>query len=207
MFIDFLTHGANTPYLFALAILVVFFVFEVLGMLVGMSISHTIDSAIDFDIDTDMGGHLSLLGFGKVPLMVWLMFFLGIFTIFGYGLNTIISGVFGWLPPVFVSIVPVLAVTIYLNTIACSIFAKLVPRYESDAVNADSFEGRTAKVTVGHATQTKFAMGTVLDIHSNFHNIRIKAMDDGVTLEQGSKVILVERVSDSNLWHAIPYKN
>ena len=206
MIIEFLTHEANTPYLFSLAILVVFFAFEIIGMLIGMSISHTLDSAIDFDIDTDMGGHLSLLGFGKVPLMVWLMFFLGIFTILGYGTNTLMSSVFGGFVPVYVLIVPVLALTIYMNTIACSLFAKLVPRHESDAVDADSFEGRVARVTVGVATKKDFAMGTVLDVHGNSHNIRILAMDDDSTFNKGLDVILVERISDSNLWNAIPYK-
>tara|TARA_R110001583_G_scaffold194632_3_gene366015 strand:- start:1041 stop:1661 length:621 start_codon:yes stop_codon:yes gene_type:complete len=205
MIIDFLTHEANAPYLFSLALLVVFFVVEVLGLLVGMSISHALDGLIDFDVDSDMGGHLSVLGLGKVPLMVWLMFFLGIFTILGYGLNIVVSSVIGFTPSVYVSVLPVLAVTIYLNRIACGIFSKLVPLVETDSVDTDSFEGKVAKITLGHASNDRYAMGIVLDIHGNSHNIRIKPMGEDELLE-GSEVILVERISDSNLWHAISYK-
>ena len=68
MIIEYLTHEANAPYLFSLVILVVFFAFEVLGILIGMSISHTLDSVIDFDVDADTGGHLSLLGLSLIHI-------------------------------------------------------------------------------------------------------------------------------------------
>ena len=164
MIIEYLTHEANAPYLFSLVILVVFFAFEVLGILIGMSISHTLDSVIDFDVDADTGGHLSLLGLGKVPLMVWLMFFLGIFTILGFCATTLLVTTTGWVPSAYLSVPVITAVTLYLNSIACGLFARLVPRNETDAVNADSFEGSIAKVTLGDATSEKFAMGTVLDL-------------------------------------------
>jgi len=206
MLIEFLTHEANSPYFFALSFLIILFIFEVLGLLIGMSLSHAFDSFIDFDVNTDVGGHLSLLGLGKVPFIIWLTFFFGLFSLIGYAANAISSSIFGYMP-VWVSIVPVVITSFMINGILCKVFAKILPRFETTAVSTDTFSGRVAKVTIGDATYTKFAMGVVLDEHNMYHNIRIKAMDDGVVLNQNNPVILVEQIKGSAIWQAIPYEN
>jgi hypothetical protein len=204
--IEFLTHEANGPYFFSLCFLVILFIFEVLGLLMGMSVSHAFDSFIDFDTNTDLGGHLSLFGLGKVPFIIWLTFYFGLFSIIGYTANSISSSIFGYMP-IWVSIAPVAITSFVINGILCKVFAKVFPRFETTAVSTDTFSGRVAKVTIGYATNTKFAMGVVLDEHNTSHNIRIQAMDDGVVLNQNNQVILVERLKDSAIWQAIPYEN
>jgi len=206
MLIEFLTHEANSPYFFALSFLIILFIFEVLGLLIGMSLSHAFDSFIDFDVNTDVGGHLSLLGLGKVPFIIWLTFFFGLFSLIGYAANAISSSIFGYMP-VWVSIVPVVITSFMINGVLCKVFATILPRFETTAVSTDTFSGRVAKVTIGDATYTKFAMGVVLDEHNMSHNIRIKAMDDGVVLNQNNPVILVEQIKGSAIWQAIPYEN
>jgi hypothetical protein len=206
MLIEFLTHEANSPYFFALSFLIILFIFEVLGLLIGMSLSHAFDSFNDFDVNTDVGGHLSLLGLGKVPFIIWLTFFFGLFSLIGYAANAISSSIFGYMP-VWVSIVPVVITSFMINGVLCKVFAKILPRFETTAVSTDTFSGRVAKVTIGDATYTKFAMGVVLDEHNMSHNIRIKAMDDGVVLNQNNPVILVEQIKGSAIWQAIPYEN
>ena len=206
MLIEFLTHEANSPYFFALSFLIILFIFEVLGLLIGMSLSHAFDSFIDFDVNTDVGGHLSLLGLGKVPFIIWLTFFFGLFSLIGYAANAISSSIFGYMP-VWVSIVPVVITSFMINGVLCKVFAKILPRFETTAVSTDTFSGTVAKVTIGDATYTKFAMGVVLDEHNMSHNIRIKAMDDGVVLNQNNPVILVEQIKGSAIWQAIPYEN
>jgi hypothetical protein len=206
MVIEFLTHEANAPYFFALSFLVILFVFEVLGWLIGMSLSHAFDSLIDFDADTDLGGHLTLLGLGKVPFIIWLTFFFGLFSILGYAINAISNSVVGFLP-MWLSIVPVAIVSFMINGVFCKVFASVFPRFETTAVSTDTFSGRVAKVTIGNATFTKFAMGVVLDEHNTSHNIRIQAMDNGIVLNQNNQVILVEQKKSSAIWLAIPYEN
>ena len=206
MVIEFLTHEANAPYFFALSFLVILFVFEVLGLLIGMSLSHAFDSLIDFDIDTDVGGHLSLLGLGKVPFIIWLTFFLGSFSILGYTANTVSNSVLGFIP-IWLSIAPVAIVSFMINGMLCKVFAKAFPRFETTAVSTDTFSGRVATVTIGHATFTKFAMGVVLDEHRTSHNIRVQAMDNGIVLNKSDQVILVEQIKGSAIWLAIPYED
>jgi hypothetical protein len=206
MVIEFLTHEANAPYFFALSFLVILFVFEVLGLLIGMSLSHAFDSLIDFDVDTDVGGHLTLLGLGKVPFIVWLTFFFGLFSILGYAANAISSSVVGFMP-IWLSIAPVAIISFMINGVLCKVFAKAFPRFETTAVSTDTFSGRVAKVTIGNATFTKFAMGVVIDQHQTSHNIRLQAMDDGIILNQSNHVILVEQIKGSAIWLAIPYEN
>jgi hypothetical protein len=206
MVIEFLTHDANALYFFALSFLVILFVFEVLGLLIGMSLSHAFDSLIDFDVDTDVGGHLSLLGLGKVPLIIWVTFFFGLFSIIGYTANAISSSIVGYIP-IWLSVVPVAVVSFMINGVLCKIFAKAFPRFETTAVSTDTFSGRVAKVTIGNATYTKFAMGVLLDEHNTSHNIRLQAMDDGVVLKKNSQAILVEQIKGSAIWLAIPYEH
>jgi hypothetical protein len=206
MVIEFLTHEANAPYFFALSFLVILFVFEVLGWLIGMSLSHAFDSLIDFDADTDLGGHLTLLGLGKVPFIIWLTFFFGLFSILGYAINAISNSIVGFIP-MWLSIVPVAIVSFMINGVFCKVFARVFPRFETTAVSTDTFSGRVAKVTIGNATFTKFAMGVVLDEHNTSHNIRIQAMDNGIVLNQNNQVILVEQKKSSAIWLAIPYEN
>ena len=206
MVIEFLTHEANAPYFFALSFLVILFVFEVLGLLIGMSLTSAFDSLIDFDGDTDLGGHLSLLGLGKVPFIIWLTFFFGIFSMLGYTANAISNSIVGFLP-IWLSIAPVAIVSFMINGVLCKVFAKAFPRFETTAVSTDTFSGRVAKVTIGNATFTKFAMGVVIDEHQASHNIRIQSMDDGIVLNQSDQVILVEQKKSSAIWLAIPYEN
>jgi hypothetical protein len=206
MVIEFLTHEANAPYFFALSFLVILFVFEVLGWLTGMSLSHAFDSLIDFDADTDLGGHLTLLGLGKVPFIIWLTFFFGLFSILGYAVNAISNSIVGFIP-MWLSIVPVAIVSFMINGVFCKVFARVFPRFETTAVSTDTFSGRVAKVTIGNATFTKFAMGVVIDEHNTSHNVRIQAMDNGIVLNQNNHVILVEQKKSSAIWLAIPYEN
>jgi hypothetical protein len=206
MVIEFLTHEANTPYFFALSFLIILFVFEVMGLVIGTSFSHAFDSLIDFDIDTGIGDYFSLLGLGKVPFIIWLTFFFGSFSILGYTANIISNSVVGFIP-VWLSIIPVAIVSFMINRVLCKVFAKAFPRFETTAVSTDTFSGRVAKVTVGNATFTKFAMGIVLDEHRTSHNVRVQAMDDGIVLNQSDQVILVEQIQGSAIWLAIPYEN
>lgn len=204
MFFEFLTHNANSPYFFALSFLVILFSVEVLGLLIGLSLSNTFESLIDFD--SDIGGSLSLLGLGKVPMVVWLTFYFGIFSILGYSVNAISNSFIGFIP-VWLSILPVTILSFMINSFFCKIFARVFPRYETTAVSTDTFAGRVAKITLGDATHTKFAMGVVLDEHNTPHNIRVQAMDDGVILNKTTQVILVEQIKGSGIWFAIPYDN
>jgi hypothetical protein len=151
MVIEFLTHETNGPYFFALSFLVILFIFEVLGLLIGMSLSHAFDSLIDFDVDTDVGGYLALLGLGKVPFIIWLTFFFGLFSITGYAANAISNSIIGYLP-IWLSVVPVAIVSFMVNGLLCKIFARAFPPFETTAVSTDTFSGRVAKVTVGNAT-------------------------------------------------------
>jgi hypothetical protein len=205
MLIEFLTHETNGPYFFALCFLLILFAIEVLGLLIGMGLSHAFDSLIDFDVDTDIGGHLSLLGLGKVPFIVWLTFFFGLFAIIGYSANAISGSLLANYIPVWLSIVPVGIASFMINGFLCTVFAQVFPQFETTAVSTDTFSGRAAKVTIGDATHTKFAMGVVLDEHNTSHNIRIQAMDSDVVLNQNKQVILVEQIKDSAIWLAIPY--
>ena len=210
MMIEFITNAANGPYFFALAFLVFFFIIEIFGYFVGLSISSICDNLFDFDVDFDadlgIGTYFGFLGLGKVPFIVWLTFFFGLFSVLGYLANSIAVSITGFLP-LWVSIAPIFIAAIIINSYLCNVFASIFPRIETTAVSTDSFFGRVAEVTLGNATNNKFAMGVVLDEYQTAHNIRVKSMKKGVVLEQHSQVILVEQTKGSAIWLAIPYES
>jgi len=210
MTIEFITNAANGPYFFALVCLVFFFIIEIFGYLVGLSVSSFCDNLFDFDVDLDadlgIANYFGFLGLGKAPFIVWLTFFFGLFSMFGYLANSIAVSLSGFLP-LWVSVGPVLIAAVIVNSYLCNVFVRIFPRIETTAVSTDSFFGRVAEVTLGNATNNKFAMGVVHDEYQAAHNIRIKSMKKGIVLEQHSQVILVEQTKGSAIWLAIPYES
>jgi hypothetical protein len=203
--LDFIYISANTPYLFAFLLLMMIFLIEIIGIFVGMGLLGALDSAFDIDFDSDTGGLLTLLGLGKVPLIVWVALQLGIFVLLGYFFSSLAASLLGvssiWLA------VAVGFVSVWLSSLACTVLSKVVPRVESDVVSNKSFSGSVAVVVTGDASYTKFAMAVVRDIHNKPHNIKVKAFDEGVELLQGSNVVLVEMQNDYDLWSAIPHRD
>jgi hypothetical protein len=181
------------------------FLIEIIGIFVGMGLLGALDSAFDIDFDSDTGGLLTLLGLGKVPLIVWVALQLGIFVLLGYFFSSLAASLLGvssiWLA------VAVGFVSVWLSSLACTVLSKVVPRVESDVVSNKSFSGSVAVVVTGDASYTKFAMAVVRDIHNKPHNIKVKAFDEGVELLQGSNVVLVEMQNDYDLWSAIPHRD
>lgn len=198
MILEFLSLDVNIPFTFALIFLVFLLALEICSLVIGISIS----SLVDVDVDA---GYLTVLGLGKVPFIVWLVLFLGIFAVLGLVatdlLGSLISGISPWIVAV-----PVALAALPINAVSCRFIISMIPNSDSTVVSTDTFVGREGLVVTGNATYTDFAMGTVLDEHENSHNIRVQSIDEGVVLESGSKVILVEKKDGSGIWLAMPSK-
>lgn len=171
----------------------------------------TVDLDLDADVDADLSGAgspsglqsvLSFFGIGTVPFLVVLVAFLTSFGLTGfaiqYGAKALTSA---YLPATYASM-PALIIGSSLSGRIAQFFGKLIPSVETDAVSAESFVGRVAKVTLGTATEGEPAQARVKGPKGHNHMVLVEPDLPGQSLEQGSRVLLVSR--EGSIFRAIP---
>lgn len=182
----------NLPFAVALAMLGLLVLVQILGL------GHLIDHA-DADIDShsdvaDVGGGLvSLLGIGRVPLLVWLSCFLASFALLGLSVQHFVMGLFGAPFPALAATGAGLAVAVPANSVLTRLIGTVWPRDETTAVPVEALLGKRGRIVVGTASRDNPARAVVHDVHGQMHNVMVEPHDDGVSLTEGCEVLLVRR--------------
>jgi len=116
------------------------------------------------DSDTDGNGlWFALLGFGRVPLMIIVMFLLLTFGVVGFGLSGPVTALLGEPRSLFVT-VPVAGLFSLVSTIAATrLLALVMPRTETYATKPHELLGLTGTVLV--RLDAREVVARVLDIH------------------------------------------
>ncbi|MEL6965010.1 MAG: hypothetical protein AAFO01_19845, partial [Pseudomonadota bacterium] len=157
---DFIAASQNLPFTVALGVMLGLALLEVLLLLLGGSLFGFFDGAagdgpeIDMDaaadgleIDTDGTSVQSLdriLGWfaiGRVPLMVVVVAFLTSFGLLGLILQSVWSGISGFLLPTSLAIIPALIGGASITRWTALGLARLIPSTETSAVSTKSFVG------------------------------------------------------------------
>lgn len=188
----------------------------VLGM--GSDAEADIDLDADFDADLDLdadfdaefdiegvealesdaivpevgGGVLDWLGFGKVPLLIWLGVFLLSFGFGGFVLQSVLNASLGALPSGIAALIVAPAATWFTGRFA-HLFARLLPKIESSAVSKNHLGRRRGVVSQGNAARGRPAEVRVSDGHGNTHYIRAEPLRDDAVLPQGTEVLVMRR--------------
>lgn len=198
--LEFLLSNENVPFVSAIVILSVLFFMEMFGLLVGYSFmdSFDVDGDADFDhnIDGDIGGvagdFFHWVGVGRVPILMLVAVFSGIFGIIGLTANQIASHNFGILLPPLLTAPIVFLLSLPLLSKSAGLIAKYLPRDETNAISVDGLIGLTGTIVSGTATNERIAFARVYDMHGTQHEVRvISATDD--ELPMNSKILLVSR--------------
>jgi Protein of unknown function (DUF1449) len=183
-------------------------------LLVGLAllqISGITDLAPDLDsnVDGDLGsadigdGIMSVLGIGRLPLMIWLALFLMLFTLIGFGGQQFIQSLTGaLLPPLLAGPAAALA-ALPLTAILTRPLARIMPKDETTAVSLDSLVGRFAYVEIGTARRGSPARAKVTDVHGLAHFVMVEPDNDDQAFLAGEKLLLVRRERD--LFRAISH--
>ncbi len=222
--IKFFLMEGNSPYLFSILFMLVFFVFQVGSLLIGLDVFGFIDDAlpdfdmdvdadmeIDVDVDVDIGidvdsGNLpihytvfSWLNLGKVPFMVLVTIFLMIFGFSGYIFNYIALSIIQTTLPRFL-LVPI---SIILSLLGVGFLGKkigkLIPSEETSAVSTDSFVGKIATITIGTAKKDYPAQAKLQDKFGRTHYVMVVPIKDEDVFVQGTQVLLVEKSKNNFL--------
>jgi len=178
---------------------------ELVSMLLGASASGLLDDGLGYHGPGDheaglLGGWMSWLNAGGVPILVLAVLLLSAFAAFGFSLQALAASVAGPLP-MFAAGPLALILAVPVTRWLSRGIARIMPRDETNAVSQAGFIGLTGTVTVGPLDQGQPGMVRVKDQHDNIHNLRAQAAP-GYLLETGALVIIVD--GSDGLFQAIP---
>lgn len=192
----------NLPFAIAFGLMVLALVLQVIGLGdfdFGGDVDLDID-APDFDADAveastaGFGGAvLTLLGLGRVPLMVWLMVFLLLFTLIGMGIQLFATDLTG--APLYAGLAALLSGGASLPATAVLVrpLGNLLPQDETSAVGLNSLVGRRGTITTGKAARGSPARTKVRDRFGHAHYVMLEPHEDASIIHQGDEVLLVRR--------------
>lgn len=194
----------NLPFAIAFGLMVLALVLQLIGVGdfdFGGDVELEIDlDAADFDADAveapsaGLGGALlTLLGLGRVPLMVWLMVFLLLFTVIGMGIQMFAADLTGsplypWLAALFSGGASLPATALITRPLG-----HLLPQDETSAVGLGSLVGRRGTITTGKAERGSPARTKVRDRYGHAHYVMLEPHEDASTIHEGDEVLLVRR--------------
>ncbi|MDP4605639.1 MAG: YqiJ family protein [Erythrobacter sp.] len=183
----------NLPFLIAFGSLAVIALLQLTG------ISEAIEGASEFEAPDglEMGGLgealTTLLGLGRVPLLIWLaalLFVFGTTGVIGQALLTSLLGAplsAGW------AALAAGAAALPLNSIAVRPLAAIMPQDETTAIGLDDLVRRDAEIQIGTARAGSPARAKVIDRHGQAHFVMVEPHDSDRELNAGDTVLLVRR--------------
>lgn len=188
-----LLEAYNLPFAAALVLVGVLFVIQLFGVL---------DFDLDLDTDADgdaalgtgaLGGLLTLLGLGRVPLTIWLVAFLLVFAAVGVGGQALAASLTGapldrWLAAVLAG-----GAALPLTAGLVRPLGAILPQDESSAIDVATLVGRRAIVTDGTARTGSPARARVRDAFGQDHYVMVEPHEVDGQLPAGDEILLVRR--------------
>lgn len=195
----------NLPFAIALGLLALVALVQVTG------VGDAIDGAGDFDAGDGLeaGGFAealtSLLGLGRVPLMIWLASLL--LTFGGVGLigQSVIADLLG--APLSAGWAALLAgaAALPLNSLAMRPIGAIMPKDETTAIGLDGLVRRDAEIQIGTARAGSPARAKVIDHHGQAHFVMVEPHDAATELQAGETVLLVRR--EGQTFYGVHYES
>ena len=187
----------NLPFLIAFGALA-------LVALVALSgVGDALDGAGDFDPGggLDAGGFgealSTLLGFGRVPLMVWIACLLFTFGTVGLIGQALLESTLGMPLPAALAALLAGGAALPLNGLTVRPLAAVMPRDETTAVSLDALVRRDAEIQIGTARTGSPARAKVIDVHGQAHFVMVEPHDAATELQTGETVLLVRREGET----------
>lgn len=195
----------NLPFVIALGLLALVALVQVTG------VGDAIDGAGDFDTadGLEAGGFgealTSLLGLGRVPLMIWLASLLLTFGAIGLIGQSVIADLLG--APLSAGWAALLAgaAALPLNSLAMRPLGAIMPRDETTAVGLDDLLRRDAEIQIGTARAGSPARARVIDLHGQAHFVMVEPHDAATELQAGETVLLVRR--EGQTFYGVHYES
>jgi Protein of unknown function (DUF1449) len=183
----------NLPFLIAFGALAVIALLQVTG------VSEAIEGAGEFDSPDglEMGGFgdalTTLLGLGRVPLLIWLAALLFVFACVGVIGQSVLASMLGAPLSAGWAALAAGAAALPLNSLAMRPLGAIMPKDETTAIDLDDLVRRDAEIQIGTARAGSPARAKVIDVHGQAHFIMVEPHDPTLTFTAGDTVLLVRR--------------
>lgn len=190
----------NMPFAVALAFLGLLVLVQAMGL--GHYL-HDVDLDADgHDLSADLGGGLaSLMGFGRVPMLIWLSCFCASFGLIGLSLQQLFANLFGAPFHAAPAAGVALVAAVPANAVLTRLIGAVWPRDETTAVSLDALVGRRGTIAIGTASRGSPARATVHDEHGQMHNVMVEPHNESSRFLSGDEILLVRR--DGDLFYAL----
>lgn len=157
----------------------------------------------DLDIEVSSGqvaiadvGPASWLGFGQVPVLIWIAALLLGFGLTGILLQQLSFAVAGSVLPAALAGLGAAGAGVWFARQFSGLFARLVPKTETTALSERHLGRRTGLVTLGDAKRGSPAEVRVTDRFGNIHYLRGEPLKDEETISQGATVLVLRHRRD-----------
>jgi len=189
----------NLPFMAALGFMLLLAIVQLVG---GGLFDFDADADLDADVDNSLGaadGLLSLIGFGKLPLVMWLALLLFLFAGTGVGVQSLANAFLGApFGPLLASAIAA-GLALPLTGVVSRPIARILPGDETSAVTLDTLVGRRARISTGRARAGYPARAQVTDHFGQLHNVMVEPHDRSAELAEGEEILLVRRERDTFL--------
>lgn len=197
---EFLFATQNLAFTVALALLSLLVLLE-LGM--GGGLAEFLDTLVP-DLEVDADGHalatdslptklLAWLRAGKVPMLMLVAIFLGVFGVGGLLLQFVcVQFGFGMLPGVLAAVLMFFLAMPFVR-FASSLLGDLLPRDETQVLSQEALVGRVAVIVIGTARRGAAAQAKLRDEFRTTHYVMVEPVDDHEEFQQGQEILLVAR--------------
>ncbi len=183
----------NLPFLIAFGSLAVIAVLQLTG------VSEAIEGAGEFEAPDglEVGGFgealTTLLGLGRVPLLIWLAALLFVFAVVGVVGQAVLVSMLG--APLSAGWAALVAggAALPLNSLAMRPLGAVMPKDETTAIGLDDLVRRDAEIQIGTARAGSPARAKVIDMHGQTHFVMVEPHDTATELPAGDTVLLVRR--------------
>jgi hypothetical protein len=174
-------------------------------------VSEAIEGAGEFDSPDglEMGGFgealTTLLGLGRVPLLIWLAALLFVFASVGVVGQALLTSLLG--APLSAGWAALAAggAALPLNSLAMRPLAAVLPKDETTAIDLDDLVRRDAEIQIGTARAGSPARAKVIDVYGQAHFVMVEPHDQALAFTAGETVLLVRR--EGPTFYGIQYQS
>lgn len=141
---------------------------------------------------------LGWLNTGRVPALILLMLFLGLFAIGGIAAAALLH-MAGLPETMFVSLPVALATSISTTHGLSRVFARYMPHDETEAISLDDMTGLVGIVCQGPVAPGHFAKARFKDRFGTTHWLHVKALEPEEIIEVDAAVLIVKVTADKTM--------
>ena len=138
---------------------------------------------------------LDWLYLGRIPMLVWLVIFLTVYSLTGFITQIIFFNFTQFYLPLWLIAPACLIACMPLVRLSAAIISRILPKDETTAIYSEALIGRTALIILGEAKQDYPAQAKVKDQFGQIHYILVEPEID-TTFSLGQEVILTQQTKN-----------